>query len=75
MTHTRQYADSEGDFGDWKDHPESCRCLTQSAETGIVGMCKAAVQVRTWESSDGGYEDYQFRCAKGHTWWVDGIDS
>jgi transposase-like protein len=32
--------------------------------------------VRTVESSDGAFEDYQYKCeACGYTWWVDGIDS
>lgn len=30
----------------------------------------------TWESSDGGHEDYRYRCKTcGHSWWIDGIDS
>jgi hypothetical protein len=43
----------------------------------IVGeqRCGQPVRVRTWESHDGAYEDYQYRCAGGHEWWIDGIDA
>lgn len=39
--------------------------------------CQAEnVKYRVWESSDGGHEDYNFRCFTcGHQWWIDGIDS
>lgn len=31
---------------------------------------------RTWESSCGGWEDYNYHCnACNREWWVDGIDS
>ena len=64
MTHTRQMADSEGDFDQWKPEAEPCR------------MCGGHVLFRKWESSDGGWEDYQFKCADCHRmWWVEGIDS
>lgn len=63
MTHTRSMADSEGDFDPWELHPDPCR------------QCGAVVHCRTWESSDGAYEDEQYRCANGHIWWIDGIDS
>ncbi len=34
------------------------------------------IEWREWESSCGGYEDYQHRCnACGHTWWVEGPDA
>jgi hypothetical protein len=88
MTTSRQFADSEGDFGTWKDHPEPCKRMVPVGTTepvmtahvlrdeGTVHMaCGAKVQYRSWESSCGGYEDYQYRCASGHMWWIDGIDS
>ena len=35
-----------------------------------------AVSMREWESSCGGWEDYQYKCHHcGHTWWVEGIDA
>lgn len=88
MTTARQYADSEGDFREWKDHPSPCERKVEIGTTepvmsvntlrdeGRVFMkCGAKVQYRSWESSDGAYEDYQYRCDNGHTWWIDGIDS
>ena len=36
---------------------------------------KKAVKYREYESSDGAYEDYQYKCQLcGYTWWVDGPD-
>lgn len=84
MTTSRQFADSEGDFKDWKDHPVSCqRPVKDACGQTFPGMkeghvpCGAKVRYRTWESSCGGYEDHQYRCAGDpqHTWWIDGIDS
>lgn len=69
MTTSRQFADSDGDFKDWQDHPQACNRIVDGAP------CGAAVKVRPWESHDGAYEDYQYRCAAGHSWWIDGIDS
>jgi len=97
MTTSRQFADSDGDFGAWKDHPEPCKrtkpvcslsCAAPARDRAqehpgicVCGgyltdpPCGAKVQYRSWESSCGGYEDYQYRCASGHMWWIDGIDS
>ena len=88
MTTSRQFADSEGDFADWKTHPEPCRKMVHVGTTEPVMTahllrdegqvfitCGAPVQYRLWESSDGAYEDHQYRCANGHTWWIDGPDS
>jgi hypothetical protein len=65
MTHTRQMADSEGAFAHWQPSTQPCR------------HCNSPhVQFRVWESSCGGYEDYQYKCAEcQRVWWVDGIDS
>jgi hypothetical protein len=65
MTHMRPLADEEGDFADWQESATPCR------------HCGSPhVQYRVWESLDGGYEDYQYRCAEcQRAWWVDGIDS
>ena len=58
--------------GDWEKcigHADGSRCTCRK--------CKGKdVRRRTHESSDGAYEDAEFRCFEcGHTWWVDGIDS
>lgn len=67
MTHTRPLRDSDGKFDIWKLSDLSCpKCGAKS------------VRVRVWESSDGAYEDYQYKCfglTCSHTWWIDGIDS
>jgi DNA-directed RNA polymerase subunit RPC12/RpoP len=59
-------ADSQGEFSEFKvDHDIACR------KCGVH-----AVSEREWDSSCGGWTDYQYRCAAcGHTWWVEGIDS
>lgn len=64
--HTKTMRDSDGDFNEW-----------QTAQTRSCRKCGSLkVQYREWESSCGGWEDYQFRCQQcGHTWWVDGADS
>lgn len=65
VTHTRQMRDDEGDFSGWRPSPVKCP------------TCKSPhVQYRVWESKDGGYEDYQYKCAEcRRVWWLDGIDS
>jgi hypothetical protein len=44
---------------------------------GVCRSCKEReLSYREWESSCGGYVDYQYACRVcGHSWWVDGIDS
>lgn len=78
MTTSRQFADSEGDFGTWKDHPNACQRVVAIDQLGTHALtelrCGATVKYRIWESSDGAYEDWQYRCANGHTWWIDGDD-
>lgn len=74
MTTNRQLSDSEGEFGGWRDHSHPCN-RTVVIGHGENAACGAKVRYRCWESSDGAYEDYQYRCENGHTWWVDGIDS
>jgi hypothetical protein len=78
MTHTRQMADSEGDFGTWTPTERTChQMLGANQLTGAPGLpCGHPVEYRVWESFDGAHEDYQYRCiGGGHLWWVDGIDS
>lgn len=66
MSHTAPMADSQGEFADFKVQPD-VPCRKCSSHT---------VSMREWESSCGGWEDYQYRCsACGHSWWVEGIDS
>lgn len=63
--HTGPMAEHEGKFGRELETQRTCPVCAV-----------ASVKVRIWESSDGAYEDEQFRCgACGYTWWVDGIDS
>lgn len=34
------------------------------------------IEVREWESSCGGYDDYHYRCTKcSADWWIDGPDA
>ena len=73
MTHTRPLHDSEGAFSAWT--PTDQPCPRPSSHPAAQASCRAAVEYRTWESHDGAYEDYQYRCADGHMWWADGIDS
>lgn len=84
MTHTRQYADSEGDFGLWQSSERKCHKLVPQGELPVnqpltdprpMVVCGADVLYRAWESSDGSYEDYQYRCENGHVFWIDGIDA
>jgi hypothetical protein len=38
--------------------------------------CKGAVVYRVHEASDGGHEDFEYRCQScNYTFWIDGIDS
>lgn len=66
MTHTRQLADHEGEFKGFNPCTGT-KCRKCESEK---------VSYRVWESSDGAYEDYNYKCRDcGHSWWVDGIDS
>jgi transposase-like protein len=57
-----------GDFADvnWTPCPDmTCRKCAH-----------ADVARRKWESSCGGWEDWQYQCHHcDYTWWVEGIDS
>jgi hypothetical protein len=68
----RQYSDLEGDFTAWTAVPEPCPKIVV-----VSGLpCGHPVELREWDSHDGAYTDYQFRCVGGgHRWWVEGSDS
>ena len=66
MTHAAPMPDSAGKFGEWK--PTGKRC----PQDGCVGF----LFEREWDSSCGGYTDYQYQCNTcPHKFWVDGPDS
>ena len=55
------------------DPPNDWKPATRVTCRGCGGK---NVRYRTHESSDGGYEDDEFKCLDCRkTWWVDGIDS
>ncbi len=57
-------SDSQGTFEGWKKSETPCR------------ICSGVVLYRLWESSCGGYEDYNFKCKGcGKDWWVEGADA
>ena len=63
--HTQPMADSEGEFSGWN--------ISKAPHNK---ECDGRVRYRSWESSCGGYEDYQFVCEKcGKKWWVEGPDA
>ena len=64
--HTSPMKESEGTFSEWNPckSTECRRCKSKN------------VKFRVWDSSCGGYEDYNYKCDDcGHSWWIDGIDS
>lgn len=65
MTHMGPMKDSEGDFANWMLTDMTCH------------KCQGhQVAERKWESHDGAFEDYQYRCNDcGHKWWVEGSDA
>lgn len=71
MTHLAPMADNEGEFASWLESDN------EWSQTRHKPDCaKPNVRFRSWESSCGGYEDYQYRCFTcGVTWWVDGPDA
>lgn len=39
-------------------------------------QCNEQMKVKTWESSDGAYEDLKYWCPNcDHSFWVEGIDA
>lgn len=56
--------------------PVSGNFVEEWKESSTLHACAGKVTYRLWESSCGGYDDYQFRCDKcKKTWWVEGSDS
>lgn len=59
MTHSAPMADSQGEFAEFKGEPAiACR------KCGVH-----AVSEREWDSSCGGWTDYQYRCAARAKGW------
>ena len=64
--HTGPMSESQGKFDEPKETGRKCP------------ECGGRMTCQTWESSDGAYEDYKYKCADpkcGHVHWVEGIDS
>lgn len=69
--HTAPMPDSAGEFDEWKPAPGIFN--EKFHKPGCTG---ADVRVRCWESSCGGYEDYQYRCfGCGAVKWEEGADA
>ena len=65
MTHTGHMKESDGTLGEWKKSSHPCpKCGSDEH------------YYRSWESSDGAYEDEKHHCfACGDTQWIDGPDA
>ena len=62
--HSEPMKDSDGEFNEWKDSHIKCK------------HCGATMKYRLWESSCGGFEDYQYKCPGcDDSYWVEGPDS
>lgn len=65
--HTSPMPDSAGEFSPPEKELYTCRKCNQKT-----------AKCRLWESSCGGYEDYNYTCTNPdckYEWWVEGIDS
>ena len=65
---TEPMKDSDGKFGDW----------TMKGNIKCPDCGRWTIGHRLWESSCGGYDDYQYKCfGEGctHVHWVDGSDA
>ncbi|WP_375599374.1 hypothetical protein [Devosia sp. Naph2] len=56
---------------DWTDVEKG------SPDCDCPAKCGSAdIEVREWESSDGGHTDYHYRCKGcGKDWWAEGADA
>lgn len=69
--HAGSVKDSDGDFGEWKSTGSNHDIIRMDS-----GGCNGLVHYRCWESSCGGYEDYQYKCEVcSAEWWVEGPDA
>ena len=66
MTHNPDTWQPVGELSDWQ----------QCQDTKCWKCNSTNIEGRIWESSCGGYEDYNYHCQDcNYFWWVDGIDS
>ena len=62
MTHMKPMSESDGEFTRVKESAGKCR------QCGSL-----RVRCQTWESSDGVYEDFKYKCLDcGCVWWIGG---
>lgn len=65
--HSKPMSELEGEFSKPEIKMYVCRKCKQKTAT-----------CRSWESSDGAYEDYKYECTNkdcNYYWWIEGIDS
>jgi RecJ-like exonuclease len=54
---------------DWTPVPDATVPCRKCGEPG-------GIEVREWESSCGGYDDYKYRCNNcNSSWWIEGPDA
>ncbi len=62
-------ADTDGDFAKWKP-------VTEGYHATCPKCGQKAMRSREWESSDGAYDDTQYRCDNcGRGYWTEGPDA
>jgi hypothetical protein len=65
VTHTRAYDDDEGEFS-----------AEEKVSRRLCPVCKTPMTMRSWESSDGAFEDFRYTCPEcANVVWIDGIDA
>lgn len=68
--HTREMADSEGDFSDWKP------TVAENPDFKCRKCGSHDVVYRAWDSICGSWTDYQYHCKGcGRGWWCEGADA
>jgi hypothetical protein len=64
--HTQTMSNNDGDFSKWQ--------FCQGTKYRQCGSKN--VKYREWDSSCGGYTDYNYCCQDcGYSWWIDGPDA